>query len=500
VKNMRNYIVAVDQSTSATKAMLFDGSGKLICRTNAAHRQYYPAPGWVEHDALEIYANTVKSVRDLLRASGIDPREIRALSLTNQRETALIWDKNTGEPVYRAAVWQCQRAREICGELMAKGYAGTVHERTGLVLSPYFSAAKLKWILDNVGGVRARARRGDLLLGTVDSWLVWKLTKGRVHATDYTNACRTQLFNIKELKWDEELLRIFDIPESMLPLVKSPDEIFAHTDMEGILPEPVLVCGVMGDSNAALFGQACFEKGDAKITYGTGSSVMLNIGDEPVLSENGLLTSVAWGIGGRVSYVLDGNITCTGGTAKWLMDGIGLVRDYAELEKQAALAEDNGGVYIVPAFSGLGAPYWESDAKAVICGLTFGAGKPHIARAALESIAYQVRDVVDVMLREAGTGLNRLQADGGPAGNGFLMQFQADILGATVLKNRMEELSAAGSAYMAGLAVGIWRDLGELKKMASMEKAYACRMPDPERDGLYKGWKDAVKRTLYRPA
>lgn len=490
------YILAIDQSTSATKAIFFGQNGRLVYRYNTVHTQFYPYPGWVEHDPEEIYENTLLAIQGALNETNINQEQIIAIAITNQRETALVWDKATGKPVFNAIVWQCQRGTDICNKIKEKGFADIVREKTGLVLSPYFSASKIKWILDHVDGVREKAENGELLCGTIDSWLVWKLTGGKVHATDYSNASRTQLFNIKELIWDEELLDIFTIPASMMAQVKCSDEIFGYTVKNDIIKAGIPISGIMGDSHAALFGQNCYENGMAKTTYGTGSSIMMNIGETPLLSQRGIVTSIAWGMNHRVEYVFEGNINCTGATIKWLVEDMELIPDSKVSGEIAASIDDNGGVYIVPAFVGLSAPYWDSDARASITGITRGTKKAHIVRAAEESIAYQIKDILSLMVTEAGTELKELRVDGGPTRDGFLMQFQADILNVPVVRNQIEELSALGTAYMAGVATGFWRDKEEIVSLRTTERSFYCSMPHEKIAKLYEGWKEAVKRTL----
>lgn len=492
------YILAIDQGTSATKGILFDFQAKIKHRYNAVHKQYYPKPGWVEHDSEEIFVKTLEAIDGVLQGAKVSGEQIQVLSITNQRETVLVWDKYTGKPIYNAVVWQCQRATDICDKLIEQGYAETVREKTGLVLSPYFSAAKIKWILDNVEGARKRAEKGELLFGTIDTWLLWKMTDGQIHATDYTNACRTQLFNIFELKWDDELLEIFTIPKTMVPEVKYSDEIFGYTSAKGIFDKEIPITGVVGDSHGALFGQNCFEKGMAKTTYGTGSSIMLNIGEKPIVSKKGIVTSIAWGISGDIRYVFEGNVNCTGSTIKWLVEDLELISSSKVAGKIAASTEDSEGVYLVPAFVGLGAPYWDGDARALICGITRSTKKAHIVRAAEESIAYQIKDVIDLMIEETGIKLKELRVDGGPTRDNFLMQFQADMLNVPVVRNDMEELSALGSAYIAGTAVGIWKDLNEIKILRAEDLIFTSKMNNEKRKRLYAGWKRAVGRTLFK--
>ncbi len=489
-------ILVIDQGTSATKAILFNSAGKLIHRCNMVHGQFYPKPGWVEHDAEEIYANTLRAVHDVLHESGIAQNSIAAIAISNQRETAVVWDKDTGKPVYNAIVWQCQRGYEICRRIEDQGLGQLIREKTGLVLSPYFSASKISWILDHVQGARNRAKAGKLLCGNIDAWLIWKLTGGKIHATDYSNASRTQLLNIHELKWDEELLEAFNIPACMLPEVKSSNEIFGYTWINQALTGEIPISGVMGDSHAALFGQNCFEKGMTKATYGTGSSIMMNIGTKPVLSNSRIVTSIAWGIDNTISYVFEGNINHTGDTIRWLAEDIELISSSREAGKLASSVNGNGGVYLVPAFTGLSAPYWNSSARAAIMGMTRDTKKAHIVRAAEESIAYQVKDIIDLMEDESGVHLEELRVDGGPTRDEFLMQFQADMLGVSLVRSRIEELSAMGAAYMAGLSVGIWSSIEEIKALRDSDKVFHNGMEGKERASLYKGWKDAVNMTL----
>ena len=494
------YILGIDQSTSATKAMLFSDRGAILHRSDVAHAQHFPRPGWVEHDPEEIYRNAIRAVRELFAETGVDRGAIAALALANQRETAVVWEKAGGRPVHNAVVWQCQRGEAICGRLEARlrerGTPDLVKEKTGLVLSPYFTASKIQWILDNVPGARGRAERGELLCGTVDSWLVWKLTGGRTHATDYSNASRTQLFNIEELRWDEELLDLFSIPRSMMAELRFSDQFFGRTDLDGLLDQAIPIAGVMGDSHAALFGQNCFAKGMAKATYGTGSSIMMNIGDRPIRSALGLVTSIAWGMGGKVEYVFEGNINCTGATIQWLVEDLQLIASAKEAPSIAATVGDTQGVYLVPAFVGLGAPYWDSAARASITGISRGTKKAHIVRAAEESIAYQIKDVLDLMVRESGADLPELRVDGGPTRDAFLMRFQADILAMPVVRSGTEELSATGAAFMAGLAVGFWKDRTEIASLRAGGTEIRGTMEKAEIDRLYGGWKDAVARTL----
>lgn len=489
------YILTVDQSTSATKAIIFNNQGKLVHRYNVPHRQYYPKPGWVEHDPEEIYENTLKAIKEVIKESGVNLEDIVALSITNQRETVLVWDKKTGRPIYNAIVWQCKRSADICETLEKEGLGQIIKEKSGLNLSPYFSASKIKWILDNVESAREKAKRGELLCGTIDSWLVWKLTNGKNHFIDYTNASRTQLLNLKTLKWDKDLLEIFGIPESMLPEIKESDEIFGYLDIEG-LSIKLPITGVIGDSHAALFGQMCFEKGMAKATYGTGSSVMMNIGKEALIPSSGVVGSIGWVLKKNLSYVLEGNINYTGATIKWLVENLGLISEPKESGIIASSVEDNGGVYLVPAFVGLGAPYWDSNARAIITGMSSNTNKAHIVRAAEESIGYQIRDIVELMIKESGIKLKELRVDGGPTRDEFLMQFQADILNVPVVRVKIEELSALGSAFIAGLALGLWDNFDKLITLKEIDRVFIPKMGQEERERLYEGWKQAVRRSL----
>lgn len=494
-----NYILAIDQGTSGTKAILFSREGALIGRHNETHGQFYPQPGWVEHDAMEIYEKTLIAIKGVMDETGVTADEIAALAISNQRETAVVWDRVTGEPIYNAVVWQCGRATEICRELETQGLGDIVFQKTGLVLSPYFSAAKIKWILDNVPDARQKADNGTLLCGTMDAWLIFKLTGGKVHATDYSNASRTQLFNITTLDWDEELLRAFTIPRSLMPQVLSSNAVFGQTTAGTIFDREHNITGVMGDSHAALFGQSCFEKGMAKVTYGSGSSIMMNIGSACLRSKKGVVTSLAWGMDGKVEYVFEGNINFTGATMKWLQDDMELIADAKEAGTIAASVPDNDGVYLVPAFTGLGAPYWDGNARAIITGMTRGTKKAHIVRAVEESIAYQIRDVVDIMAEEAGALLRELRVDGGPTRDDFLMQFQADMLHARVVRNRIEEISAAGAAFMAGLTVEFWKDKAELCRLRAEERSFDGKMAEETRKRNYIGWQKAIAQARFQP-
>lgn len=489
---MKNRVIAIDQSTSATKAMLF-ADCKLTKRVNLEHRQHYPRQGWVEHDPTEIFENTVKAIEILLEGLDLNTPDITySLAITNQRETVVVWSRRTGLPVYNAVVWQCQRGTPLCEKLIADGYEATVRAKSGLKIDPYFSASGVKWILDNVEGAQDLSDKGDLLMGTIESWLIWKLTEGRVHASDYTNASRTLLFNIHTLEWDEELLSIFGIPASMLPEAKPSDTVFGETTINGLFPHPIKIAGAIGDSHGALVGQMCFTPGMGKATYGTGSSVMVNIGTEPIDPPEGLVTSVGFAALDKVHYAFEGNIHCTGATIKWLTDKLELINSPSEVERIALSVPDNGGVYFVPAFAGLGAPWWNSRAKAAIVGMTLASGKGHVCRAALEAIAYQIKDLTDTMTGKAEVRLRELRVDGGPTKNNFLMHFQADMLGVPVNRADIEEASAFGAVIMNGLALGLWTTLDEV---TAIRKSDDLIIPEsnPERDlALYEGWKEAV--------
>jgi glycerol kinase len=482
---MGKYILGIDQSTAATKAIIFDKTASVVGRVDVPHRQYYPRPGWVEHDPVEIYRNVIGSIRQVLEKTKTEAREIEAISVTNQRETTVMWDA-AGNPVYNAVVWQCARAEELIRAPAISNQRDYITDATGLILSPYFSAGKARWLKDHA----ANAAK-PLFFGTMDSWVIFKLTGS--HATDYSNASRTQLFNINTLQWDDKLRMIFDLGDVTMPAVKSADEIFGYTSAEGIFPKQVPVCGVMGDSHGALFAQQCWQKGMAKCTFGTGGSIMMNIGREPLKSGNRIGTSIAWGLSGAVEYVFEGTIICMGDTIKWLMDEMGLIASSSQSEEYAEKIPSTEGVYLVPAFIGMGPPHWKPNTRALVCGIHRHAGKYHIVRAGVESIAYQIRDIIDPMLKDAGADLEELRADGGPTGNAFLMRFTADILRTPVLVNSVEELSALGAVYAGGLAAGFWKSRDEIRRLFKAAKTYIPQMPSAESDTLYAGWSDAVK-------
>lgn len=490
---MSRYVLGIDQSTQGTKALLFDEEGKLLCRSDLPHAQIVDEHGWVEHDLDEIYANTIQVVKNLVEKAGIDKADIAVLGISNQRETAACWEKESGRPVYHAIVWQCARGAAICEEIEKQGNAEKVKACTGLQLSPYFSAAKLAWIFQNVEGVKERAKNGEIACGTIDSFLVHRLTKGKVFRTDYSNASRTQLFNIRTLSWDEELLGIFGIDRSCMAEVTDSDGDYGMTDFDGFLEKPIPIRGVLGDSHGALFGQGCLKKGMIKATYGTGSSIMMNIGEKPVFTDLGVVTSLAWSMGGKVNYVLEGNINYTGAVITWLKDEVGLISSAGESEELARQARKEDRTYLVPAFSGLGAPYWDSDAKAVICGITRTTGKAEIAKAALDCIVYQITDIVRVMQQASGIEIGELRVDGGPTKNAYLMQFQSDMLGIPVRIPEAEELSGIGAAYAAGLSLGIYNQ----KIFDKMSRtSYKSELEREQCEDLYAGWKDAVRMVM----
>ncbi|MDF2986405.1 MAG: carbohydrate kinase [Eubacterium sp.] len=492
----KGFILALDQSTSGTKTMIVDENGDIIVKASLEHGQHYPRPGWVEHDPVEIYENSKKLLADVLVKAKLEPGYIKALAITNQRETIVLWDKNTGLPVYNAIVWQCRRTSDMCEMFKKKDLEKTVNEKTGLLLDPYFSATKIKWILDNVEGVREKAEAGQILMGTIDSWLIWKLTGGVVHATDYTNASRTLLFNIRTLCWDKELIKLFGIYESMLPEIKYSDDIFGFTAENELFDASLPITGVIGDSQGALFGQNCFEAGMVKATYGTGSSIMMNIGSSYKEVGNGLVTSVAWGMNGKVEYAIEGIVHCSGDALKWVKDNLGLFQNFEEARNMVDSLESNEGVYLIPAFVGLGIPYWDSNARAAVVGMSRGTRKEHVVRAAIESTAYQIKDAIDTMTQEAGIKPKEIRVDGGPTRDAFLMQFQADMLDIPVKGAETAELSSMGSVYLAGLAVGIWDSKEEIKSLRKDCSTYTPEMDSLKRGELYQGWKVAVKRVL----
>lgn len=487
------YIISIDQSTQGTKALLFDGSGSLIRRTDKAHEQIINEKGWVSHDPMEIYHNIIEVVRRLVEESGIDKEKIKGLGISNQRETSLAWDRETGEPIGQAIVWQCARAVDICERVEKQGKAELIRQKTGMNLSPYFPASKIAWILENVEGAREKAEQGKICHGTIDSWVIYKLTGGKEYKTDYSNASRTQLFNIFDLKWDEEICGLFGIDPANMAQVCDSDAEFGWTDFEGLLPHPIPIHGVLGDSHGSLFGQGCLKPGMIKSTYGTGSSIMMNIGEKPVLSTHGVVTSLAWSMGGKVNYVLEGNLNYTGAVITWLKDDLKLIRSPGETEGLAREAVHDDQLYLIPAFSGLGAPYWDSHATAAIIGMNRTTGKAEVVRAGVECIAYQITDIVKAMSEDAKVTVEELRVDGGPTRNGYLMQFQSDIAEAAVQVPDSEELSGIGPAYAAGLALGVW-DEHIFEKLNRTK--YEPKMAKAERDQKYEGWKHAVSKVL----
>ena len=492
---MAQYIMAFDAGTTSNRCILFDREGRVRSSAQKEFTQIFPKPGWVEHDAREIWATQFGVAAEAMGKIGASAGDIAAIGITNQRETTVVWDRATGEPVYNAIVWQCRRTSAYCDELKARGYAEAIRRKTGLVVDAYFSGPKIRWILDNVPGARRRAEAGELLFGTVETWLIWLLTGGRVHVTDYSNASRTMLFNINTLDWDEDLLRLMDIPRSMLPTPVASSQVYGETD-PGFFGRPIPIAGAAGDQQAALFGQACFAPGQAKNTYGTGCFLLMNTGNKPVFSTGGLVTTVAWGLDGKAAYALEGSIFAAGAAIQWLRDEMRLIESAADSEYHAGKVPDTAGCYVVPAFTGLGAPYWDQYARGAIVGLTRGVNKNHIIRATLESIAYQVSDVLEAMKADSGIALTSLKVDGGASANNLLMQLQADILQATVRRPACVETTALGAAYLAGLAVGYWSGLEEIADNWAVDRTFAPAITARERDEKLKGWKRAVTRAF----
>lgn len=493
---MEKYILSFDAGTTSSRAIIFNKKGQIINVAQKEFQQIYPKAGWVEHDPMEIWASQSGVAREVLEMSAIRPDQIVGIGITNQRETTLVWDKNTGKPVYNAIVWQCRRTASYCERLKEKGWIDKIRDKTGLVVDAYFSATKIAWILDNVEGAREKAERGDLLFGTVDTWLVWNLTRGKVHVTDYSNASRTMLFNIKDLKWDDEILEALNVPRSMMPEVKDSSCIYGYTDEHTYGGARIPIAGIAGDQQAALFGQNCFRPGMVKNTYGTGCFVLMNTGQEMIRSKNGLLTTIAWGIDGKVSYALEGSVFIAGAAIQWLRDELRLVYDSPQSEYYANKIEDTDGVVVVPAFTGLGAPYWDMYARGGIFGLTRGTKREHLVRATLESLAYQSKDVIEAMQEDAKIPLAYLRVDGGASANNFLMQFQADMLNTEVHRPRTLETTSLGAAYLAGLAVGYWKDLDEISEDFSIDRTFKPQMSQEKRDKNYKYWKKAIERSM----
>lgn len=490
---MKKYIIALDQGTTSSRCILFDREQNIVEMAQKEFTQHYPHPGWVEHDPMEIYSSQYSVLMEVLAKSGVDVREVAGIGITNQRETTIVWDKTTGRPVYNAIVWQCRRTAPLCEELKAdRDFTAYVKDHTGLLVDAYFSATKIRWILDNVPGAREKAGAGELLFGTVDSWLIWKLTGGAVHVTDYTNASRTMLYNIRDLCWDKRICDRLGIPACMLPEVRNCSEIYGTMNIQGV---EVPIAGIAGDQQAALFGQTCFEPGEAKNTYGTGCFLLMNTGSRLYQSKNGLLSTIAIGLDGRVQYALEGSVFVGGAVVQWLRDELHLITESADTEYFARKVRDNGGVYVVPAFTGLGAPYWDMYARGAIFGLTRGTGRNHIIRAALESIAYQTCDVLHAMEEDTGLPLRELRVDGGASANNFLMQFQADIVDRTIRRPMIRETTALGAAYLAGLATGVWRDLDDIRSQWTLDRLYEPQMPAGQRETLLAGWHKAVGRT-----
>ena len=489
---MGKYIMALDQGTTSSRTILFDKKGNIVCQANKEFDQIFPKPGWVEHNPEEIWMTQLLTMEDVMRQAGITGKDIEAIGITNQRETTVIWDKNTGKPIYNAIVWQCRRTSDIVDGLVKDGLRDFIRNKTGLVPDAYFSGTKIKWILDNVPGARERAERGELLFGTVETWLIWKLTKGAAHVTDYSNASRTMLFNINTLEWDDEILKELDIPKCMLPEPKPSSCIYGEAD-PSYLGGPIPIAGAAGDQQSALFGQTCFNAGEAKNTYGTGCFLLMNTGEKPVFSKNGLVTTIAWGLDGKVNYALEGSIFVAGAAIQWLRDELRIIDSAPDSEYMAKKVKDTHGCYVVPAFTGLGAPYWDQYARGTIVGLTRGVNKYHIIRATLESIAYQAHDVIKAMEADAGIRLTGLKVDGGASANDFLMQTQADMIQAQVNRPSCVETTAMGAAYLAGMAVGYWKDQEEVKANWSIDRTFEPEISVEEQEKRMKGWKKAVR-------
>lgn len=492
---MGKYVIALDQGTTSSRCILFNEKGFIQSLSQKEFTQIYPKAGWVEHDPMEILVTQIEVTKEAMQKLNVTAKDIAAIGITNQRETTVVWNKKTGEPIYNAIVWQCRRTSEFCDELKAEGFDKIIREKTGLIVDAYFSGTKVKWILDNVPGAREEAEKGNLLFGNIDTWLIWNFTRGKVYVTDYTNASRTMLFNIHTLEWDKEILERLNIPSSMLPEVKPSSCVYGYTDPE-ILGGEIPIAGAAGDQQAALFGQACFNPGTAKNTYGTGCFLLMNTGEKAVTSKNGLLTTIAWGVDGKVEYALEGSIFIAGAAIQWLRDELGIIEKASDSEALAESVEDTNGVYVVPAFVGLGAPYWDQYARGTIVGLTRGAKKEHLVRATLESLAYQTNDVLKAMEEDSGITLKALKVDGGACANNFLMQFQADVLGVQVDRPQVIETTALGAAYLAGLAVGYWKDKEDIKKNWTISRSFMPNMDENRRKELLKGWREAVKRSL----
>lgn len=491
---MKKFILSIDQGTTSSRAIVFDHAGKMAGVAQKEFTQIFPKPGWVEHDPMEIWESQLSVLKEALSNAGVQASELAAIGITNQRETAVVWDRISGEPICNAIVWQDRRTASFCDELKSRGLDEMIRDKTGLVIDAYFSATKWRWILENVPGARERAEQGELAIGTIDSWLIWKLTGGRVHVTDVTNASRTMLYNIHSLEWDSEMLELFGIPRDVLPAVRSSSEVYGEVSPE-FLPSPVPIAGIAGDQQAATFGQMCLSPGSVKNTYGTGCFMLYNTGEKPVKSENSLITTIAWQINGKTIYALEGSIFIAGAVVQWLRDGLGLIKSSSDIEELAESVEDNGGVYFVPAFTGLGAPYWDPYARGMIAGLTRGVTSGHIARAALESIAFQVKDVMSAMEDDAGIKIKELKVDGGAVVNNLLMQFQADLIDIPVIRPECTETTALGAAYLAGLAVGFWQNIEEIEAQWSAERSFSSSIGKEEQSELMSGWEKAVGRS-----
>ncbi|GIN91182.1 glycerol kinase [Siminovitchia terrae] len=498
---MEKYIMAIDQGTTSTRAILFNKNSEVVNISQREFTQYFPHPGWVEHDANEIWGSVLAVIASCLTEARVKPSQVAGIGITNQRETTVVWDKDTGQPIYNAIVWQSRQTESICNELRDRQLGDKFRDRTGLLIDPYFSGTKVKWILDHVDGAREKAQNGQLLFGTMDTWIIWMLSGGKAHVTDYSNASRTLMFNIHTLEWDKELLDILGIPASMLPEIRPSSEIYSRTVPQHFFQQEVPIAGAAGDQQAALFGQACFETGMAKNTYGTGCFMLMNTGEKPVKSNNGLLTTIAWGLEGKVEYALEGSIFVAGSAIQWLRDGLRMIDDSPSSEMYAIQVDSTEGVYVVPAFVGLGTPYWDSEVRGAIFGLTRGTSKEHFIRATLESLAYQTKDVLMAMEADSGIALKKLRVDGGAVKNNFLMQFQSDLLRVAVERPQINETTALGAAYLAGLAVGYWKDKEEIGVRWSLDQEFLPNMPNEEAVKLYKGWKTAVKAaTEFKPS
>ncbi|WP_027399349.1 glycerol kinase GlpK [Anaerovorax odorimutans] len=492
---MEQYIMSLDQGTTSSRCILFNKKGQIVCQAQKEHKQIYPMTGWVEHDALEILNSQISVAKEALSKINVTFKSIAAIGITNQRETTVVWDKKTGKPIYNAIVWQCRRTAKYCDQLKEKGFVESYREKTGLIIDAYFSATKVKWILENVQDARKRAENGELLFGTIDTWLIWNLTKGKIHVTDYSNASRTMLFNINNLDWDEEILREMGIPKAILPEVKPSSYNYGVSD-SSIFGGEIPIAGMAGDQQAALFGQACFNEGEAKNTYGTGCFLLMNTGEKPVTSKNGLLTTIAWGIDGKVNYALEGSIFVAGAAVQWLRDELGIIETSKDTEWMAKKVSDTNGVYFVPAFVGLGAPYWDPYARGTLVGLTRGANKYHIVRAALESLAYQTNDLIKAMIQDSGTKVSSLKVDGGASSNNFLMQFQSDIINIEVKRPACVETTALGAAYLAGIAVGYWKNKGDIIENWDLSNVFKPNIKNSYREELLSSWHKAVNCSL----